>query len=113
MIKVKFSNLKIKSNGQNNNMKSISLSPTNHPLLKSINTIFDKNLSLLYLNKDVKKGFTPRPIISFRSARKINSCLIRAKLYPLEIHLSVRVNEAESGITQKLIHLLVLTSKVT
>ena len=112
MIKVKFSNLKIKSNGQNNNMKSIS-SHTNHPLLKSLNTIFDKNLSLLYLSKDEKKGFIPRPIISFRSARKINICLIRAKLYPLEVHLSVRVNEAESGITQKLIHLLVLTSKVT
>ena len=28
--------------------------------------------------------FSPGPMVSFRSARKISSCFVRAKLYPLE-----------------------------
>ena len=36
------------------------------------------------MNKDVKNAFTPAPMISFRSARKLSSYLVRAKLYPLE-----------------------------
>ena len=30
------------------------------------------------------KVYSPAPMISFRSARKLNSYLVRAKLYPLE-----------------------------
>ena len=36
------------------------------------------------MNKDVKNAFTPAPMISFRSARKLSSYLVRAKFYPLE-----------------------------
>ena len=36
------------------------------------------------MNEDVKNVFTPAPMISFRSARKLSSYLVRAKLYPLE-----------------------------
>ena len=36
------------------------------------------------MNKDVKNVFTPAPMISFHSAKKLNSYLVRAKLYPLE-----------------------------
>ena len=36
------------------------------------------------MNNEVKKMFTPTPTISFRSARKISSYLLRAKLYPEE-----------------------------
>ena len=36
------------------------------------------------MNEDVKSVFTPTPMIPFRSARKLSSYLIRAKLYPLE-----------------------------
>ena len=43
-----------------------------------------KNLNLLHMNNKVKKVFTPKPIISFCSARKMNSYLVRAKLYPEE-----------------------------
>ena len=43
--------------------------------------IINKNL---YLNKEVKKVFTPKPMISLCSARKISSYLVRAKLYPEE-----------------------------
>ena len=35
------------------------------------------------MNEDVKNVFTPAPT-SFRSARKLSSYLVRAKLYPLE-----------------------------
>ena len=36
------------------------------------------------MDKEVKKVFTPRPMVLFCSARKLNSYLVRAKLYPLE-----------------------------
>ena len=36
------------------------------------------------MNEDVKNVFTPAPMISFRSARKLSSYLVRAKLYTLE-----------------------------
>ena len=36
------------------------------------------------MNNEVKKVFTPKPMISFCSARKMSSYLVRAKLYPEE-----------------------------
>ena len=36
------------------------------------------------MNQEVKNGFTSGPIVSYRSARKKSSYLVRAKLYPLE-----------------------------
>ena len=36
------------------------------------------------MNDEVKKAFTPGPMVSFRGARKLSSYLVRAKLYPLE-----------------------------
>ena len=38
----------------------------------------------LYHDEIQKEGFTPTPIVSYHSARKISSYLERAKLYPLE-----------------------------
>ena len=46
--------------------------------------IINKSLNLLYMNNEVKKVFTPKSMISFRSARKMSSYLVRAKLYPEE-----------------------------
>ena len=63
MSKVKFSNLRLKSNDKNHNMKRISLVVKYHPLLKSLSAIIDKSLSILYLDNEVKKVFTPRPQI--------------------------------------------------
>ena len=37
------------------------------------------------MNEDVKRVFTPASLISFRSARKLSSYVVRAKLYPLEV----------------------------
>ena len=36
------------------------------------------------MNDEVKKVFSTKPMISFRSARKLSSYLVRAKLYPIE-----------------------------
>ena len=36
------------------------------------------------MDNEVKRVFTHKPIISLRSARKLNSYLVRAKLYPTE-----------------------------
>ena len=39
---------------------------------------------LLNMNEEVRKTFSPGPMVSFRSARKLSSYLVRAKLYPLQ-----------------------------
>ena len=36
------------------------------------------------MNDEVKKVFSSKPMISFRSARKLSSYLVTAKLYPIE-----------------------------
>ena len=36
------------------------------------------------MNEDLKHLFTPGPMASFRSSRKISSYLVRSKLYPAE-----------------------------
>ena len=64
--------------------KGVPFVLTYHPLFKSMGKIINKNLYLLYMNNEVKKVFTPKPMISFRSARKMSSYLVRAKLYPEE-----------------------------
>ena len=64
--------------------KGIPFVLTYHPSFKSMGKIINKNLYLLYMNNEVKKVFTPKPMISFRSARKMSSYLVRAKLYPEE-----------------------------
>ena len=57
---------------------------TYQPKLKSMNKIILKYLDLLYIDKEVKRVFTPKPMISFWGARKLSSYLVRAKLYPTE-----------------------------
>ena len=63
--------------------KGVPLVMTYHPLLKSTGKII-YNLYLLNLNEELKHLFTPGPMVSFRSSRKIGSSLVRAKLYPFE-----------------------------
>ena len=43
-----------------------------------------KHLYLLHKDKEVKNVFLVAPIVSFKSVRKLNSYLVRAKLYPLQ-----------------------------
>ena len=46
--------------------------------------IMKKVEHLLYRDESVKRLFTPPSMLSYRSARKLSSYLIRAKVYPLE-----------------------------
>ena len=55
-----------------------------HPLFKTFGNIIRKHLNLLYMNEEVKRVFTPCPMVSFRGARKLSSYLVRTKLYSLE-----------------------------
>ena len=48
------------------------------------NFFINRNLHLLHMDQEVKKVFTRNPVVSFRSARKLSSYLVRAKLYPLK-----------------------------
>ena len=64
--------------------KGVPLVVTYHPLLKTTGKIIHDNLYLLYMNEELKHLFTPGPMVSFRSSRKISSYLVRAKLYPVE-----------------------------
>ena len=57
---------------------------TYHPRLKKIMKIMKKLEHLLYRDESVKRVFTPPPMASYRSARKLSSYLVHARLYPLE-----------------------------
>ena len=57
---------------------------TYHPKLEKIAQIIEKLEHLLYQDESVKRVFTPPSMVSYRTARKLSSYLVRAKLYPLE-----------------------------
>ena len=64
--------------------KRVPLVITYHSLLKTVGTILYKHLYLLHMDKEVKKVFPVAPIVSFKSAQKLSSYLVRAKFYPLQ-----------------------------
>ena len=57
---------------------------TYHPKLKKKVQIMKKLEHLLYQEESVKQVFTPPPMVSYHSARKLSSYLVHAKLYPSE-----------------------------
>ena len=83
MKKVKFTS-KNRNTKRGKSLKAVLFVMTYHPKLKSMNKVIVKYLDLLYMNNEVKRVFTPKPMILFRSARKLSSYLLRAKLYPTE-----------------------------
>ena len=42
------------------------------------------------MNAEVKQTFTPVPMVSYRSSRKLSSYLVRAKLYPIDRKVVVK-----------------------
>ena len=83
MKKAKFTS-KNRNTKRGKSLEAIPLVMTYHPKLKSTSKVILKYLDLLYMDNEVKRVFTHKPIISLRSARKLNSYLVRAKLYPTE-----------------------------
>ena len=64
--------------------KGVPLVITYHLLLKSVRTILYKHLYQLHIDKNVKKIFTVAHIVSFKSAHKPSSYLVRARLYSVQ-----------------------------
>ena len=60
--------------------KGIAFLVTYHPRKNKLR----KNKYLLNTNGEVKQTFTPVPMVSYRSSRKLSSYLVRAKLYPID-----------------------------
>lgn len=68
-------------------MKGIPLVVAYHHFLKFLSIIINKNFSLLHIDEDGKKVFTPQPMVSCHSAHKLRSKLVRAKLYQVEVFI--------------------------
>ena len=81
MRKIKFCKEEIK---KAKGVQGIPFVITYHPQLKILGRIVNQNFYLLNMNEETKKAFSPRPMDSFRSHRKISVCLVIAKLYPLD-----------------------------
>ena len=54
-------------------LKPVPFVMTYPPKLKSMNKVILKCLDLLYMDKEVKRVFTPKSMISFRSAKQLSS----------------------------------------
>ena len=85
-VKVRFSNQEKTCSKKG---KDILFVVMYHPMLQALKNIIKRNLikrnlNWLYADNEVKNLFSPRPMVSFRCARKLNSYLVRAKIYPLE-----------------------------
>ena len=81
MKKVKFPSC---NKAQRKDSKGIVFVVTYHPLLKQLAGILHRNMYLLNMNAKVKQTFIPVTMVSYRSSRKLSSCLVRVKLYPID-----------------------------
>ena len=73
-------------------LKSVTGVPfviTYHPKLRETASIMKKCQNILYQDETVKRVFTPLRMASYRNARKLSSCLLRAKLYHLERYVTI------------------------
>ena len=75
---------KQKSNTKRSKSKQVIFVVTYYPLLKSLQSLINKHLNILYLGENAKKVFILGPMVTFRSCRKLSSYVVRAMLYPLE-----------------------------
>ena len=67
------------------NLKSdIPFVTTYQTMAKELGKLIRDFLAFLYSNGEVQKVFSPPPIVSYRSVRKIKDYLVRSKLYPVE-----------------------------
>ena len=59
--------------------KSAPLVITFHPKFKLIGELLNKHLHILHMDQETKNVFTPGPMATICSARKLSSYLVRAK----------------------------------
>ena len=72
------------SKSKSQESKGVPLAIAFHPKFKLIGKLLNKHLHILYMDQETKNVFTPGPMATFHSARKLSSYLVRAKLYPIE-----------------------------
>ena len=80
----------VDNSNRGKSVKRVPFVLTYHPQLKLLNKILAKNLFLLYMEKEVKVVFTPKPMTSFRSDRKLSNylvlkCILSKELLDLRI----------------------------
>ena len=86
MIDEEIKKVAFSEKGSNNSKgsKGVLFVVTYHSSLNCLSRIINVNLNILHMSRQAKVIFSPGPMVSFRSARRISSYLVRAKLYPLE-----------------------------
>ena len=52
--------------------KRVTFIVTYHPLLKSLQSLINKNFNILRIDKEVKKVLKPSPMVTYFSARKLS-----------------------------------------
>ena len=67
--------------------KGVPFVVTYNLILKSLGKVIQDNFYLFYMNIEVKKTFTRRPMILFKTDSKTSSHLVTAKLYSPDIKL--------------------------
>ena len=78
---VKFSEKDIKKSKK---CKGVQFVVIYHPYLNCLSRIIKDNLNILNMSCEVKAVFLSGPLVLFRSAHRISSYIVRAKLHPLE-----------------------------
>ena len=66
-----------------NSENGVPIVVTYHPKFKKLGKLIKGLLPFLYSNEEVQKVFSPPPMVSYRSTRKIKDYIVRSKLYPL------------------------------
>ena len=70
--------------------KNLESSIPYHPKFKELGMLIKGLLPFLYSDGEVQKVFSPPPIVSYRSVRKIKDYIVRSKLYPVERKVGCR-----------------------
>ena len=73
-----------KQPSRKNSENGVSFLVTYHPNIKKRGKLIKDLLPFLYSDEEVQKVFSPPPVVSYRSARKIKYYIVRSKLHPLE-----------------------------
>ena len=64
--------------------KGVPFVPSYRPNLNCLSKLIRDSMYLLNMNEEVTETFSPGPMVSFWSARKLSSYLVRTKLHPLQ-----------------------------
>ena len=87
---------------------------TYHPILTSLSKIIVDNMYLFNMNEEVRKTFSPGPMVSFRISRKLSIYLVRTKLYRLQRRVgSSKCGKQRCEVCNNVTHTSTFSSTVT